>query len=291
VIVDESSMLDLPLATALFRATDAPLILVGDADQLPSVGPGQILRDIIDSGVCPVIRLERTFRQAEGSGILDAAYKVLHGQTLRSDLGFTDFYILPRDDAERGRDTVVEVAAQRLPARGFADAQVLAPTRKGILGTEGLNLALQGRLNPSGEVVKRGDREFRHGDRVICTRNRYDVEVFNGDVGVVDSHDGAGLLVRFDGRIVPWVWDEWPSLELAYAITVHKSQGSEYAAVVLVIHPSHSVMLQRNLLYTAMTRAKRFLCIIGSLRAIDRATHSPTIPRYTRLADRIRGTV
>jgi exodeoxyribonuclease V alpha subunit len=288
VVVDESSMLDLPLATALFRATDAPMVLVGDVDQLPSVGPGQILKDIIAAAVCPVIRLERTFRQQEGSGILDAAGRVLSGAAPRSDAGYTDSFVLSRDEPERVVETVVEVTAQRLPARGFAEPQVLVPTRKGPLGTEALNLALQARLNPSGEVVRRGEREFRHGDRVICTRNRYDVDVFNGDLGVVEGHDPAGLLVRFDGRLVPWVWDEWTALELAYAITVHKSQGSEYAAVVLVVHPSHSVMLQRNLLYTAITRARSFLCIVGSPRAIDRAVRTAAPPRYTRLADRLR---
>jgi exodeoxyribonuclease V alpha subunit len=177
-------------------------------------------------------------------------------------------------------DTVLAVVRERLPTHGFdpiRDVQVLAPTRRGPLGTERLNARLQDALNPrerdGGEVPElvRGERVFRLGDRVLCIRNRYDVEVFNGDVGTVVGVERTGLRIDFDGREVPWERDDLPLLDLAYAVTVHKSQGSEYPAVVLALHGSHSLMLRRNLFYTALTRAKRFVCVVGSERAWARA--------------------
>jgi exodeoxyribonuclease V alpha subunit len=297
LVVDEVSMVDLPLMAALLDALPMPpfpLVLVGDADQLPSVGPGQVLRDLIDSGIVPVVRLERVYRQGKDSGIVEAAARIHAGEMPISGekSGYADFFLVDRDDADRAVETVVQVVAERLPARGFDprdDVQVLAPTRKGPLGTEALNRALQARLNPDGAPVKRGDREFRVGDRVMCSKNRYDVEVWNGDVGRVVGASSSGLEVKFDDRVTAWGWDELAMLELAYAVTVHKSQGSEYPAVILALHPSHGIMLRRNLFYTAVTRARRFLCVIGTPRGWARAVGSAGgDDRWTRLADRLR---
>jgi exodeoxyribonuclease V alpha subunit len=296
LVVDEASMVDLPLMAALLEALpDGPfsLVLVGDADQLPSVGPGQVLRDLIASGRVPVARLHRIFRQGQDSGIVEAAARINAGEL---PVGGTsaegDFFLVNRDEPERALDTVVSIAAERLPARGFKpmeDVQILAPTRKGTLGTENLNRVLQARLNPHGAPYKRGEREFRVGDRVLCTKNRYDVEVWNGDVGKVVAASANGLDVEFDGRRVAWGWDDLPLLDLAYAVTVHKSQGSEYAAVVLVLHPSHGIMLRRNLFYTGVTRAKKFLCVVGTPRAWTKAVSAQGgDERYTALASRLR---
>ncbi|MEN0067665.1 MAG: ATP-dependent RecD-like DNA helicase [Myxococcota bacterium] len=298
VVVDEASMVDLELMCALLEAcpVDRPqfaLVLVGDADQLPSVGPGQILRDIVSAGAVNVARLTTVHRQAQDSGILDAAQRIHRGEVPISGevSGADDVFCVARDDPQRARDAIVRIVAERLPAKGFEalrDVQVLAPTRRGPLGTQELNRVLQATLNPKSEGLKRGDREYRVRDRVLCTKNRYDVEVFNGDVGVIrDLHKGA-LEIDFDGRVVRWERDDLNMLDLAYAMTVHKSQGSEYPAVVLALHHSHGIMLKRNLFYTASTRAKRFLCIVGSPRAWTRAVRTQNEDdRHTALAARL----
>ena len=299
VVVDEASMVDLPLMSALLEAcpVDAPgfsLVLVGDADQLPSVGPGQVLRDVIDSGVVPTARLQTVHRQAADSGILTASAAIHAGRVPRSGeaLGVRDVFLLARDDAEAARRTLEKVVAERLPAQGFdplRDVQVLAPTRRGPLGTESLNELLQARLNQEVVSLKRGDREFRLGDRVLCVKNRYDVEVFNGDVGKIEEIGTSSLTIDFDGRSVVWERDDLGMLDLAYAVTVHKSQGSEYPAVVLALHGSHSIMLRRNLFYTAVTRAKQFLCVVGSPGAWARAVRTTGgDERNTALAERLR---
>ncbi|MBT3218678.1 MAG: ATP-binding domain-containing protein [Proteobacteria bacterium] len=205
--------------------------------------------------------------------------------------GATDFFLVARPNGDQGRDTLCNIVAQRLPAKGFSPnkIQVLAPMRRGPLGTNILNEVLQQRLNPHGERVARRDREYRVGDRVICTRNRYDVEIFNGDIGRITAHDEDGLIVDFDGRRVDWTWEETDILELAYAITIHKSQGSEYDAVVLALHGSHSIMLRRNLFYTGVTRARRFLCVIGDQRAWQIAAgRTGGDERYSWLCKRLR---
>ncbi len=302
LVVDEASMVDLPLMEALLLAlphaghtTDRPfsLVLVGDADQLPSVGPGQVLRDLIDSGAVPVVRLRHIFRQAAQSGIVVGANAILGGEVPDSGerAGHDDYFAIHRDDADRARETLLHVIAERLPTLGFTpdDVQVLAPTRRGPLGTEILNQELQARLNPDGAPIKRGAREFRVGDRVLCVRNRYDVEVFNGDVGRVVAHAAGALEINFDGRQVAWSLDDLDLLDLAYAMTVHKAQGSEYPAVVLALHGSHGIMLRRNLFYTAVTRAKRFFCVVGAPRAWARAVgHAGGDERWTALAERLR---
>lgn len=296
LVVDEVSMVDLPLMAALLRALPEgpfPLVLVGDADQLPSVGAGQVLRDIIASGAVPVSRLTRVYRQGADSGILTAAEDIQHGRVPGSGerAGYDDAFLLERSDTQRAVETVLTVVAERLPQNGFDamdEVQVLTPTRRGALGAENLNKVLQDRLNPDGVEIKRGGRTFRVGDRVLCTRNRYDVDVFNGDVGRVLEASKKGLLIDFDGRRVDWSWEELGSLDLAYAITVHKSQGSEYPAVVLCLHPAHGIMLRRNLFYTAVTRAKRFLCVVGAHRAWARAVgQAGGDERWTRLAIRL----
>ncbi len=297
LVVDEASMVDVQLGAAVLDALPEgpafPLVFVGDVDQLPSVGAGQLLRDLIDSGRVPVARLGTIHRQGVDSGIITAAAEIQAGRVPVSGerSGRNDLFLLPREEADDVRATILQVVCERLPAKGFLphEIQVLAPTRKGLLGTEQLNQLLQGRLNPDGAGIQRGDREIRVGDRVICVKNRYDVEVFNGDIGVVHAIAANGLVVRFADREVPWTFDELPMLELAYAITVHKSQGSEYPAVVLALHGSHGMMLKRNLFYTALTRAKRFACVVGSPKAWFRAVKQVGGDlRYTALAERIR---
>jgi exodeoxyribonuclease V alpha subunit len=294
LVVDEASMLDLPLFAALIDALPPPpfsLVLVGDADQLPSVGPGQVLRDLLASGLVPTARLSQIFRQGADSGIIAAAWQIHRGCLPSVRSAAEDFFLVSREDADRARDTVTEIVAVRLAARGFdprQDVQVLTPTRKGPVGAESLNRALQQRLNPDGAPVRQNDREFRIGDRVLCTKNRYDVEVWNGDVGRVLGADKEGLIVGFDERRVPWGWEDFQWLDLAYAVTVHKAQGSEYPAVVLALHASHGMMLRRNLFYTAVTRAQRFLCVVGSPKAWQRAVDSTADDRrHTTLASRI----
>lgn len=295
VVVDEASMIDVPLMSALLEALPpgARLVLVGDVDQLPSVGPGQVLRDIIQSGAIPVSRLTTLHRQAGESGIVRAAQAVLHGAVPVSGeaSGDRDVFLLGRRDAEDALRTLLKVLGERLPSLGFdprTDVQVLAPTRRGPLGTERLNRELQARLNPEGPAITRGETTFRVGDRVICTKNRYDVEVFNGDIGWVERATDQELTIRFEGRTVAWDRADLGMLDLAYAITVHKSQGSEYPAVLLALHDSHGVMLRRNLFYTAITRPKRFLCVVGSPTAWSRAARSAGgDDRNTRLRERL----
>lgn len=296
LIVDEASMIDLKLMQALLEALpmdqeDYAFVLVGDADQLPSVGAGQVLRDVIASGAVPTVRLEVVHRQATGSQIVEAAHAIRHGSVPSLPRG-GDFYLLERDDPRALQQTLLKVVGERLPANGFdpMDIQVLAPTRKGPLGIRELNGLLQQHLNAEGGRVRDGDRPLREGDRVICVKNNYDLEVFNGDLGVVLGKRTEGVAIDFDGARVVFPWDDLNQIELAYAVTVHKSQGSEYPAVVLVLHPSHGIMLRRNLFYTAVTRAKRFLCVLGSRRAWERAVKTSDVgTRNTWLAHRIGG--
>ena len=306
VIIDEASMVDIALFGALVNAIPAAskLILVGDIDQLPSVGPGAVLSDIIDSGAATVVRLTEIFRQAAASAIVTNAHRINTGQLPVVDAnardGDSDFYFIERSDPIDARDTLVEVVADRIPGKfgfdPFTEIQVLTPMHRGDLGTGALNTALQDRLNPTTPdqlTVKRGDRDFRIGDKVMQIRNNYDKEVFNGDVGVIaEIRDrGRELLVHInDGRRALYERDEIEQLTHAYAISVHKSQGSEYPAVVLPLVTQHYMMLQRNLLYTAITRGKRLVILIGAKRAVAMAVRNDaTKQRWTWLANRIRG--
>jgi exodeoxyribonuclease V alpha subunit len=294
VIVDEASMIDLPLARALFDACPpgARVILVGDVDQLPSVGPGQVLADLIGSGSIPVARLTEIFRQAEGSGIVDNAYRVLRGDVPigREGGALTDFYVIEVKDASDVERVVLRLVEERIP-RAFKldpvrDVQVLAPMHRGPAGTEQLNAALGNAISGArpaldlpAAALQKGDRArtFRLGDKVMQVRNDYDRDVFNGDIGFIAAllrdaeGEPAGIAVDFDGRRVEYDLDAISSLELAYTISIHKSQGSEYPAVIVTLCAGHHLMLRRNLLYTAITRGKKLVVIVAEARALARA--------------------
>jgi exodeoxyribonuclease V alpha subunit len=360
VIVDETSMVDIALFRALMSALSpaAQLVLVGDVDQLPSVGPGAVLADLIASEAATVVRLTEIFRQAQASRIVTAAHEINRGVVpeLQPPPGRnarrSDFYFIHRDDPLRARETIVELVAERIPeAFGFdpmADIQVLCPIHRGELGTIALNQALQERLNPprpasgpdaagqregtgehgepdhpqgageAGEAesesdaesagdaddasdadgaseaaeIRRGEHVYRVGDKVMQLRNDYDRGVFNGDIGIVRDivDDRRKLLVDFlDGRVVGYEPSDLDQLIHAYAVSVHKSQGSEYPVVILPLATQHYIMLQRNLLYTAVTRGKALVVIVGSPRAVRRAVQNDTTTaRWTWLAERVR---
>ncbi|MDB4965882.1 MAG: helicase RecD/TraA family protein [Myxococcales bacterium] len=305
LVVDEASMLDLQLARGLVAAVrpGATLVLVGDVDQLPSVGPGQVLRDVIDSKRVPVARLREVFRQAEGSGIVENAYRILAGEMpIGSKEPRGDFFVVTADDPERAREMVVRLCKERIPSAfgldPLRDVQVLSPMHRGAAGTEGLNRALQEALNPSGaavEIAGAQTRTLRVGDKVMQVRNDYERDVFNGDVGVIaaarrDDDDEPIVEVDFDGRRVRYEADSLGELELAYAVSVHKSQGSEYPAVVIPLLMQHYLLLQRNLLYTAVTRGKRLVVLVGSDKAIRRAVgEAEAGGRHTGLRARLAG--
>ncbi len=305
VVVDEASMIDIALMNSLLRAIPlvATLVLVGDADQLPSVGPGTVLRDILDSGRVPAVRLTEIFRQAERSRIVMNAHRINRGEfpdLSRPPRGEeSDFHFLPEEDPERLQQLIVDLASRRLPARygldPIEDIQVLTPMHRGPIGAAQLNAALQAALNPARggtEEVVRAGRIFRVGDRVMQVRNNYDKEIYNGDIGRIARIDPEEqqVVVRADGRSVTHDYSDLDELTLAYAATVHKSQGSEYPAVVLPIHTAHYPMLQRNLLYTAITRARRLLVLLGTKKALALAIkNDATLRRFSRLADRLIG--
>jgi exodeoxyribonuclease V alpha subunit len=281
VVVDESSMLDLPTADALAQAI-APgtrLLLVGDVDQLPSVGPGAVLRDVIASGAIPCVRLRQIFRQAARSLIVTNAHRINDGELPITGPagGDADFFIVERRDPERARATVLELVLSRIPDRfgldPVRDIQVLTPMNRGPAGAVALNEALQAALNPGGAALARGSRTYRVGDKVMQLRNDYDKNIYNGDVGLVVSIDPeeGGMTVRFDERDVAMDAPDLDNLVLAYACTVHKSQGSEYPAVVIPLLTTHFVMLSKNLLYTAVTRGKRLVVLVCDPRALQLA--------------------
>jgi exodeoxyribonuclease V alpha subunit len=288
VLVDEVSMVDTTLFLDLLQALrkDARLILVGDADQLPSVGPGQVLRDLIASGVLPVVNLVTVFRQVRESLIVTSAHRINEGEMpgIRNDRE-GDMFFLEHDAPADIAETIVDLVSRRLPA-GYdldpvRDIQVLAPMYRGDAGAIALNAALQNRLNPDGKALRRGDRELRVGDKVIITRNNYTKMVFNGDIGRINGLDvDEGIVhVRLDvpgeaGTEVSYESDELDELALAYAISVHRSQGSEFPVVVLPITTQHYMMLQRNLVYTAITRARKLMVMVGSKKALALAVRN-----------------
>jgi exodeoxyribonuclease V alpha subunit len=279
LVVDETSMLDLKLFANLLRQTDrrAALILVGDKDQLPSVGPGDVLADLIRSGVVPVARLERIFRQETAGLIVTNAHRALAGipPVLPKGGELADFYFMERDDPGEAAELIRDLVAARLPARmGFDprnDIQVLAPMYRGQAGADRLNAMLQEALNGSAPSVTRGGATFRVGDRVIYTRNDYDRELANGDLGRVTAVDpGRGAVTIVFGEAVHR-FESFSDVKLAFALTVHKSQGSEYPVVILPLLLEHHVMLRRAVVYTAMTRARRLLVMVGQHGALARA--------------------
>jgi exodeoxyribonuclease V alpha subunit len=303
VIVDETSMVDAPLFAHLVSAIPdrAQLVLVGDIDQLPSVGPGSVLRDIIQSGRADVSVLDQIFRQAEASLIVINAHRVNRGempQLDRSQRDNVDFFLVEREEPEDILATMKELIGRRIPTRfgldPIADVQVLTPMHRGNLGAANLNAELQSLLNPEGEALSRGDRLIRRGDKVMQLRNNYDLGVFNGDVGRVTEVHAAdrALAVEFDERVVRYEAADLDELALAYACSIHKSQGSEYPAVVLPLSTQHFVMLERNLLYTAVTRGRRLVVIVGSKRALSLAVHNhKQHARWTRFRSRLEETV
>ena len=280
LVVDEFSMVDLPLLYHLLKAVPPwmRLIFVGDKDQLPSVGPGALLQDIIASATVDVVRLDQIFRQEKESLIVANAHRVNQGQALvfapRGDKT-ADFYFIRQDDERKAFQTLLKMCSTSIPARlGLSplspQIQVISPMYKGLVGVDNLNTELQARLNPRGEGLPVGSREFRARDKVMQVRNDYDKEVFNGDIGSVLHVDRAKfrLFVDFDGRTVAYERDDLNDLVLAYAVSVHKAQGSEYQAVIMPLMTQHFIMLQRNLFYTALTRAKKLSVVIGSYKAL-----------------------
>lgn len=297
-IFDEMSMVDIRLMADLVVALPrrATLILVGDTDQLPSVGPGNVLRDLIASQTIPTSQLTEIFRQDSSGLIVRNAHHVNAGEPFETRAGASDFYFVAQDDPARALDLVLDFMVTRIPRHfhlePLQDVQVLTPMRRNLLGAENLNAAIQKRLNGAGPGVVRGGMEFRAGDRVMQLRNNYDKDVYNGDVGFVQSVEPAErtLVVLFDGRPVEYRAADLDELTLAYATTIHKSQGSEYPAVIVLLHRQHYMMLQRNLLYTAITRGKKLVLVIGSPWAVKQAIETNVVrARRTSLAERMRG--
>lgn len=301
IVIDEASMLDVPLARALVRAipAGAHLLLVGDADQLPSVGPGQVLADIIAAGRFPVRRLQQIFRQGEGSGIAANAQRINAGEMpiWEPGLGSHDFYLFNADDATTCRRLVLDLVRQRIPDRfGFGgnDIQVLAPMHRGPLGLSTLNPALQECLNVAGPdkpELSIGARLLRLGDRVVQSRNNYDLGVFNGDMGTIVALDTIGYSARVTldgGREVHYTAGALPELQLAYALSIHRAQGSEFPVVVLPVVTGQFILLSRRLLYTAVTRAQRLVVLVGHSRAVSFAVRDAGNElRLTALAERL----
>ena len=296
LIVDECSMIDILLMNNLLKAVPdgMRLILVGDIDQLPSVGAGNVLRDIIDSGAVPVIRLTRIFRQAQSSRIVMSAHAVNAGRLPDLSNGReTDFFFLREEDPEKVAESIVDLVGRRLPGAygiGADSIQVLKPMKKDKVGAASLNIALQQSLNGNGDSLSRGGYTFRKGDRVMQLRNDYDKEVFNGDLGYITdvNLEDRVLKVDFDGREIEYDSTELDELSLAYATTIHKAQGSEYPVVVIPVMMNHFVMLQRNLIYTGITRARKVCVLIGQLKALSYAVRNLTVQkRNTRLKERL----
>ncbi len=300
LIIDEASMLDIHLAASLMRAlkNDAQIIFIGDVDQLPSVGPGNVLRDMIESGVIPFTKLSRIFRQAAGSAIVQTAHAINRGEVpVFPEGGATDCQFLTINDPEAIRETIKELLAKTLPEKTnynpMRDVQVLTPMNKGPLGTTMLNEELQNLLNPVqkfGEKLETETTSFRPGDKVIQTVNNYELNVFNGDIGFIEhaGFDGGQLLVNFGDRKVTYSKDQSYDLKLAYAITIHKSQGSEFPVVIIPVSMQHFIMLQRNLIYTALTRARRLAILVGTSAALSQAIRTQTsLKRQTQLITRL----
>lgn len=305
LVVDECSMVDVPLMNSLLRAlpAGASVLLVGDADQLPSVGPGSVLRDLIASGIIPVATLTEIYRQAESSQIIRNAHRMNRGEMIEfAGAGEeSDFYFIERETPETILATIKELAKTRIPRKFKLDPvqqiQVLSPMNRGSLGVREMNVALQNELNPlraGSEFIEKFGWQFRMGDKVIQLENDYDKEVFNGDIGIVSGIDAVEkeLRVQFEGREVLYDFGELDELALAYAITVHKSQGSEFPAVVIPIATQQYLMLQRKLIYTALTRGKKLVVIVGQKKALAMAIrNNETAQRHGGLLARLRAAV
>lgn len=299
-VLDEVSMVDVVLGYKFFRAvpTEAAVILVGDVDQLPSVGPGSVLADLIASGAVPVVRLTEIFRQAAKSQIITAAYAINHGKmpNLKTPEDLGDFYFIEISEPEAIQEVIVKLVKERIPTRfGFdpkTDIQVLSPMNRSLLGARNLNQVLQQALNPgdSGPEVQRFGWTYRIGDRVIQTENDYNRDVFNGDLGVIEKINRVEqeIVVNFESRLVNYDFGDLDELSLAYVLSIHKSQGSEFPCVVIPLHTQHYMMLQRNLLYTAVTRGKQLVILVGTKKALGMTVHrQDTKKRNTTLQKRL----
>jgi exodeoxyribonuclease V alpha subunit len=296
LVIDETSMVDVPLMRSVLRALPdrTALLLVGDVDQLPSVGPGQVLADIIGSGAVPVVRLTEVFRQAAESRIVTNAHRINQG--LMPDLAAAeggDFYFVDAADPEDGISKLLTIVRERIPKRfglnPVRDIQVLCPMNRGGLGARSLNIELQKVLNPPSEIrIERFGWTFCPGDKVMQIENDYDKEVYNGDLGLVsriDMEEGE-IAVDFEGREVVYGFGDLDELVLAYATTIHKSQGSEYPAVVIPLAMQHYMMLQRNLVYTGVTRGKRLVVLVGQRKALAIAVKgAQTRRRWSKLRE------
>lgn len=301
IIIDETSMLDMVLAFYFFKAIQekAHVILVGDIDQLPSVGAGNVLSDIIDSGVAEVVELTEIFRQAEKSLTIVNAHRINQGELpiikKPENDDIPDFYFVEKDDPKEVAETIQQLVMEKIPAKfqfdRVEDIQVIAPMYRGASGVDELNFKLQKKMNPNTREIVKGDRVFREGDKVMQIRNNYDKEVFNGDIGRIFDIDleEQEIAVDFLGVIVKYDFLSLDELVLAYAISVHKAQGSEFRAVVLPLTTEHYIMLQRNLLYTAITRGKQLVVLVGSQKALRTAIRNNKIKyRYSNLKARLR---
>lgn len=300
LIVDECSMIDIVLMNNLMKAVPGHMrvILVGDIDQLPSVGAGNVLRDIIDSEMIPVIRLTRIFRQAQTSRIVMNAHAINQGRFPDISNGMdTDFFFIRQDDPEQVAEQIVKLVKQRLSKaynQPVSNIQVLTPMQRSVVGAANLNMMLQQALNTNEQGLTRGGYTYKLGDRVMQIRNNYDKNVFNGDIGFVEkvNLEDRTLIINFDDHSVEYEASELDEVTLAYATTIHKSQGSEYPIVVIPVLMTHFVMLQRNLIYTGITRAKKVCVLIGQTKALSYAVRNLTVSkRNTLLKERLRGTV
>jgi exodeoxyribonuclease V alpha subunit len=300
LVADECSMVDVPLANQLLKAvaSTTAVIFVGDVDQLPSVGPGQVLADLIDSGAVPVVRLTEVFRQAASSRIVRSAHQINQGvfPSLPDKGEMSDFYFVPADEPETIARTVVDLVKTRLPKKfqvdPVRDIQVLCPMNRSLTGARGLNQLLQEALNPPGEnsIEKFGYR-FSVADKVMQIQNNYDKDVYNGDIGFVTHIDPVEqeLTATFDGHVVTYGFGELDELVLCYATTIHKSQGSEYPVVVIPVSTQHYMMLKRNLIYTGITRGKRLVVLVGQKRALAMAVKGKQGERrWSKLAEWLR---
>ena len=301
VIIDEASMVDVLLMYHLLMAipSHAHLILVGDVDQLPSVGPGNVLRDMIESSAFTVVRLTEIFRQAQESMIVVNAHRVNQGEypILKplEEGGDSDFFFVEEEDPEKMLDKIISLCSERIPRRfGFhpvREIQLLTPMHKGVIGVTNLNLELQKKLNPDSSGIVLGSRNLRLGDKVMQVVNNYDKDVFNGDIGriIKINQEDREVTIDFDGRPVTYDYSELDEIVLSYAISIHKSQGSEYPAVIIAVSTQHYLLLQRNLIYTGITRARKLVVLIGTHKALAIAIRNnrPQL-RFTRLAERLR---
>ena len=300
LIIDECSMIDIILMYNLMKAIpeNMRLVLVGDIDQLPSVGAGNVLRDIIDSEKIPVVRLTRIFRQAQSSRIVMSAHAINQGRYPDTSNGKqTDFFFIKNEEPEQVAEEIVKLVKYRLPKaynQPLNNIQVLTPMQRSVVGANNLNMMLQQALNTSNLGISRGGTTYKLGDRVMQVRNNYDKNVFNGDIGIVEqvSMEDRTLFVRFDDNLVEYEASELDEVTLAYATTIHKAQGSEYPIVVIPVLMTHFVMLQRNLIYTGITRAKKICVLIGQPKALAYAIRNLTVTkRNTKLKERLRGEI